>query len=866
VLLRLLRRRLLALEDATEWHVERRDWWCYVRRRGAEKPSQGWKLHLSATILSAPAVLDACLPILLASQVSFKFASSLKIVAVLNHSHFPREHSGKAITVYPRHVQEARYLAQRLDAATRHLVGPRILSDIRMRNDSLVHARFGSFGGPISVSPEGWIISELVLPSGDVVEDERLPYSNVPEWVRDSPFDREPLPADRTEIRLAGRYLITSAIRHSNKGGVYRGVDTTTGRQVVVKEARRHVHVDRYGRDATDRLRHEHQVLQALQSVAACPDAVELLWQGEHLYLVREYVRGRTLAAARATAMGTENATPLAAAIMNAVRQLHDRGWVVRDLSPGNVLLTAAGPVLIDLELAWHVGGESRPYAGATAPYAAPEQLTRTRPAFAADVFSLGAMLCFIVTGLEPRWLEGDDRDFGAGLSDWLDRFPPACGLTPIMRATIEACMELEPAKRITLDEAVGLLTEAGPRRVRTGSATPSGSPVASFSRTLADTHLTSIVDSLIRTADWSSADCVWPVAWEARAADPCSVQHGVAGVAMTMVTCRGAVDERRVEATLSRAAGWLRAAVGDRRRLTSGLYMGMPGVACTMHELGRLLDDRLLLHDARQLLLRVPTEGSHVDVMFGTAGLGLACLYMARHEDDGTLIDRAVQCASQLRRQRTERDGEIWWEAPPIGSLTSRTAWFGFAHGTAGIGTFLLACQAVTRDDEWLRLATGAGRWLAAAAQRRAGPVYWPRSPRSDVPWSHWCHGSSGVGTFLIRLHAARPEDTWRDLSEGAGIATIRDRPRASSCQCHGLAGDGEYLLDLWEATGEAEYRREAESHAAAIMARSARRSGVLVHPDDRHDDTSSGYGTGSAGVASFLARLLDGGRRLWL
>lgn len=71
-----------------------------------------------------------------------------------------------------------------------------------------------------------------------------------------------------------GRFRIREAIRHTNKGGVYRGTDVRTGSPAVIKGARPHVEADARGRDVRDRLRTEAvtpEKLKDLQRRCAAP-------------------------------------------------------------------------------------------------------------------------------------------------------------------------------------------------------------------------------------------------------------------------------------------------------------------------------------------------------------------------------------------------------------------------------------------------------------------------------------------------------------------------------------------------------------------------------------------------------------------
>ncbi|GAB2604235.1 hypothetical protein GCM10027168_41470 [Streptomyces capparidis] len=96
----------------------------------------------------------------------------------------------------------------------------------------------------------------------------------------------------------------------------------------------------------------------------------------------------------------------LAAGLAQALRDIHRAGLVHRDLKPGNVLMTADGPCVIDFGVARAMDGNALTCTGqavGTPSFMAPEQFTAPRDTGpAADVFALGCVLVFATTGSSP--------------------------------------------------------------------------------------------------------------------------------------------------------------------------------------------------------------------------------------------------------------------------------------------------------------------------------------------------------------------------------------------------------------------------------------------------------------------------------
>jgi hypothetical protein len=70
-------------------------------------------------------------------------------------------------------------------------------------------------------------------------------------------------------------------------------------------------------------------------------------------------------------------------------------------------------------------------------------------------------------------------------------------------------------------------------------------------------------------------------------------------------------------------------------------------------------------------------------------------------------------------------------------------------------------------------------------------------------------------------------------------------------------LAGIGDFLLDAWSFTGEQKYLDSAYQAARGVIRFKVDRQGIAF-PGDSLSRLSCDYGTGSAGIALFLNRLL--------
>lgn len=183
-------------------------------------------------------------------------------------------------------------------------------------------------------------------------------------------------------------------------------------------------------------------VLEAQRSgvrLSHLPRIIECHRQDDKLVVVMEHVGGMTLADAVARAHDRLGlARRIFPDLCDAVSELHellDPPVIHRDLKPGNVMVSAGGVTLIDLGIArtWREGGEQDTTHFGTRAYAPPEQFGFGQTDVTSDIYALGLLLFFCLTGRDSV---AADRE--CGFADAPSALRPV-----IARAT-----EFDPARR----------------------------------------------------------------------------------------------------------------------------------------------------------------------------------------------------------------------------------------------------------------------------------------------------------------------------------------------------------------------------------------------------------------------------------
>ncbi|MFC8508813.1 class IV lanthionine synthetase LanL [Streptomyces sp. NPDC057411] len=885
-----LHRALDATGTGTRWTTESDEMWCRLAPRSGSPLEQGWKLHVSATVASAPTVLARALDVLLRDESAFKFARSLEQVSALNSRATPRGSSGKFLTVYPRSDADAARLAEALHTATAGLAGPRILSDQPYAAGSLVHYRYGAFVGRRRLSDQGLMVWYIVDPDGNPVEDKRTGHYSPPPWAV-SPFPASvPVAPRKAEapkgpVLLGGRFSVREAIRHTNKGGVYRGNDVSTGAPVVIKETRPHVEADSSGSDVRDWLRAEARTLEKLKGTGLAPEPLAMFEHAGHLFLAQEEVPGiplRTWVAEHFRDVGAvryrADALAQAERLVELVEAAHARGCVLRDFTPANVMVRPDGRLrLIDLELAVLEDDVALPTRVGTPGFSAPERLEDAPVSPTGDYYSLGASVCFVLTGKVPNLLDEEpaDRPAQERLAEWLDACAASLDLPDGLREMILGLMRDDPAERwdpARAREALRASTTGAPAREgaplaarHSGTAGTDAAARADSDAEVTEMVVAGIVDHLVDSMTPDDERRLWPVSTKAGETDSCTVQQGAAGVLAVLTRYFELTGDTRLPKLISTAGRWIVERT-DTRSVRPGLHFGGRGTAWALYDAGRAVDDRTLMDHALALALAPQEATPSHDITHGSAGSGLAAVHLWHRTGDPRLAELVVDAADRLAAAARREPSGVSWPVPAEGVVEEAgKRYLGFAHGTAGVGCFLLEAAAVSKNPEHRELAVAAGEHMVAHAVTVGDAAHWPAQETDPPTAPYWCHGSAGIGSFLVRLWRATGDERYAELARGSARAVAERASRAPLTQCHGLAGNGDFLLDLAEATGDPAYRATARDLARLIVAERSHRGRHVVFPNE-YGDVSTSWSDGSAGILAFLLRTRHTEPRHWM
>ncbi|MFF0505248.1 bifunctional serine/threonine-protein kinase/ABC transporter substrate-binding protein [Streptomyces fimicarius] len=228
--------------------------------------------------------------------------------------------------------------------------------------------------------------------------------------------------------------------------------------------------------DFRARFRREAEAARRVDSPWAVP-VTGADTEAERPWLATEFVPGPTLSdvVGRRGPLPVRSVTVLGRLLARALAAVHAAGLVHRDVKPGNVLLTASGPRLIDFGIARAADATALTATGlivGTPGFLPPEQASGTATGAtgadgadgaagsAGDVFSLGCLLAYAATGRPP---------FGSGAVDavlyrTVHDAPDLDGIDdPGLRALLDRCLAKDPDERPAAADLDTLIAEDVP-------------------------------------------------------------------------------------------------------------------------------------------------------------------------------------------------------------------------------------------------------------------------------------------------------------------------------------------------------------------------------------------------------------------
>ena len=287
-----------------------------------------------------------------------------------------------------------------------------------------------------------------------MAEDEKVPGTQIVDISGSLDEDLVSAMLDRT---VAGKYKIARRLARGGMGVVYVADHVTLGRKVVIKVLSYHLADDQRAKSRFEREARGLSVLDHPNVVTVHDFGIE---QGL-TYIVMEYIEGENLSqrVRRKGRVPYDELVPIMLQVIDALAAAHEKGIVHRDVKPSNVMVTnRAGRndfvKVLDFGLAKLATNSVDITKGnlvGTVSYLSPEVIKGGDALPAADVYAMGVMFYYLLSGSKP-FQAGDDMSVLYQHvnvdATWLGDLIPEGEAPQEFLEFIHHCMEKDPQKR----------------------------------------------------------------------------------------------------------------------------------------------------------------------------------------------------------------------------------------------------------------------------------------------------------------------------------------------------------------------------------------------------------------------------------
>jgi len=840
----------------------------YYLQVGEITKTQGWILHLSVVISQIYDLLELVIPFLAIKNAPFKIVIHELAGEDLLNGNLGLAQIGKIVSIYPENEVAALLLAKELVQLTQPFKGPSIPTDICLGN--VVYTRFGSFNPVIKMDKNGNDEKYIYDGDGELIKDPYAIPFEMPKGV-DWPFKELAEPVLPPSPKYFNRiYKVLDVLKADPRGNVFKGLYVKSLLQVkncVLKQGFNNSASDRAGRDMRDRLVWQAELYKELADTIPMPAIYDLIHEEHFTLLIMEYLNADSLYqvtqelnpfSKRFQDLSIKDSLKLlhyAAEITLIINNMHKKGYVHRDIVPVNFLIDKRDKIsLIDIELAYSFRHchPNPPFTLGTPGFMSPEQEAQQAPELSQDIFSLGATLLCLFTGLTPIKFNTRDRK---SLSGSLYFF-----IGNRKFATLVAdCLQHDPLKRPSCKDILGQLHEYIEIK-KNATSTP---------------HLSTQkldVTQLEQTILWALKGLTHPPImsiddlWYSKRisienySSPSNRQYskhpglgkGICGPLYMLARLHQAGIN--IDACKSRfMKGWKfieETSLTHISELSPGLYKGAAGMAVALSEgiHSGLLENTESRRE--KILNSLELKNDEINLVEGISGQGVAilkCRYLLQKENLSFLLSALVDRLLSTH----QKDGS--WLNLSISKKRKITKLFDFSHDDTGILWFLLEYNSLYPNTEVQNAIHRAlDHLLSNKKQMRCFHDLIGTRPSYEQG-----DGGKGMILLLLKAYEVLQNDIYKKLAENALLKFPACIVNSNLSQQNGLAGIGELYLEAWKVLKDEEWKIRADWIANVFLHsffRNENGSGYWMM--EQNSAPTADFISDISGIIHFLAR----------
>jgi serine/threonine protein kinase len=840
----------------------------YYWQIGNPENTQGWILHISIIAAQLADLLNTILPLLIFDSVPFKVAINKDIAKSILNGQLGYIQLGKVISIYPGTDNQALELAHQLLEMTKPFKGPKILTDRHL--GGVIYTRYGAHNAVKRTGESSNLENYIYDALGNLIKDQYTIPFILPAGVS-WPFSSIASPiVSKVETILQDRYKPMAILKEDARGNVKKSLRLEKWWRVkwcLIKEGRQNMFSDEHGRDIRARLEWQYELHNDLFGTVPIPKVYELFEENGDSYLSMEFIKGESLDNVVTNIFQDRHWASLllsdrlqliayALQLLDIVDKMHKKGYVHRDINPGNFLVIKSKTlVMIDLELAYSVNHQkpTPPFRYGTAWFMSPEQEATQTPTFKEDIYAVGVSLIVLLTGSLPSKFSISDPGI---LKKELMFFNQDIKLAEILAD----CFLNNPPLRPTLNT---LKKEI--QRFKSGQSPvlnlPAQKPDAEAIELTIDKAIQALATPSFVTEDnlwWSKTMQEESLAYYQ--AEGASIYGGffvgVSGISYVLAKAHKAgFSIRPCMKAYNKSQDFIRNQYLEKpEQIPGGLYTGSAGIALALIEgleSGLLPNAEKTTKQILDLLFTEKLQG--LGVVNGIAGQGIALLRAAALMDDPGIKSRLNQHVNTLLENQ-QKDGS-WIIMIRDGKDQVKIT--GFGHGIAGIICFLAGYARHYKNAAVEEAIDKSLNWLIRQSYKKQGGLIWNINNRSKITNPGMQDGWAGVLLAFIEGYRLLKDQAYQKVVETAFNNYPSQIIARDFSLISGLVGLGEVYLTAYKTFESERWLQRADWITQFLLHQFQQRAdGSCLWMMDHTPVSTADLMTGNTGILHYLIR----------
>lgn len=357
-------------------------------------PSQGWKIHVTTTLLEFSNLVDQVIIPLLQQKVNFKIPKDQSTLLRLNAGDCGSSQVGKILTIYPTTQVDFLKLLEWLSECWPNSHGPRVPNEPTFRPNGPVSCRYGDFTGQFKLNSHGRPIRIVTENDGTTIEDT---IDNTHKKILELPFKLYQFIPITSKLLtdLENDFHFIDRIKNASTR-VILAMHKVTFEMVYIKHAFQGELADSRSTDKYQQILKEFDILTKLNDYSfACPEVFAFQKTESEALLIIRKIDGEVLNSENYRKFQLKN--PL----ITLINRLHKHGIAHNDIKETNIIINNSGqPSLIDFGASGYLGDQQTNSQATQGYFLRPS----SNPIMTeeSDLFAINSVLFSMETGCSP--------------------------------------------------------------------------------------------------------------------------------------------------------------------------------------------------------------------------------------------------------------------------------------------------------------------------------------------------------------------------------------------------------------------------------------------------------------------------------